>query len=126
MHPLEYNAEPWKACLLVLAIAVLGTSVNSFLCRYLHHLELIAFVCIIIETTSIIIVLWVMGAETRLSASKVFRTFANEGGWSRLGLSMLAGRILMVWCLTGSDATAHMSDETRNASSVIPQATMLS
>lgn len=126
MNTLEYNAEPWQAYLLVLAFASLGTSVNIFLCRYLHKLELVAFAFTIAGTASIIIVLWVMGSQIRLSGSAVFQAFTNEGGWSSLGLSMLAGQILMVWCLTGSDATAHMAEETRNSSSVIPRAMMLS
>lgn len=126
MHPLEYSAEPWKAYLLVLVIAVLGATVNIFLCRHLHKLEVVALIFTVTGTASIIIVLWAMGVESRLSGPQVFQTFTNEGGWSSLGLSMLAGQTLMVWCLTGSDATAHMAEETRQSSSVIPRAMMLS
>lgn len=64
-------------------------------------LEGIAFVLTLAGFASVITVLWVLSAGRELSASQVFDTFDNEGGWSSLGLSMVAGQILMVWTLTG-------------------------
>lgn len=97
----SYTAEPWRAYLLVLCLATLGALVNTYLSRKLPKLEGLAFVLTIAGFVSIIIVLWVLNSNNRLSASEVWSTFDNEGGWSSLGLSMVAGQILMVWTLTG-------------------------
>ncbi|KAK3616419.1 hypothetical protein LTR56_025964 [Elasticomyces elasticus] len=121
-----YTAEPWRAYLFVLCLATLGALVNTYLSRKLPKLEGFAFVLTIAGFVSVIIVLWVLNSERRLTASEVFQTFSNDGGWSSLGLSMVAGQILLVWTLTGSDATAHMAEETRHASDVIPKAMILS
>ena len=64
-------------------------------------LEGIAFVLTLAGFASVITVLWVLGAGDKLTTSEVFQTFTNDGGWSSLGLSMVAGQILMVWALTG-------------------------
>ncbi|KAK4890581.1 hypothetical protein LTR27_010743 [Elasticomyces elasticus] len=121
-----YVAEPWRAYLFVLCLATMGALVNTYLSRKLPKLEGFAFVLTIAGFISVIITLWVLNADRRLSASEVFQTFSNDGGWSSLGLSMVGGQILLVWTLTGSDATAHMAEETRHASNVIPKAMILS
>ncbi|KAK0871399.1 hypothetical protein LTR87_012862 [Friedmanniomyces endolithicus] len=122
----DYVAEPWRAYLLVVALATIGALVNTYLSRKLPKLEGFAFLLTIAGFISVVIVLWVLSSEQRLTASEVFQTFSNDGGWSSLGLSMVAGQILLVWTLTGADATAHMAEETRHASDVIPKAMILS
>ena len=64
-------------------------------------LEGIAFVLTLAGFASVVTVLWVLGSGDKLSSSEVFQTFTNDGGWSSLGLSMVAGQILLVWALTG-------------------------
>ncbi|KAK4539218.1 hypothetical protein LTR36_000873 [Oleoguttula mirabilis] len=122
----SYTAAPWRAYLLVLGLATIGALVNTFLSRKLPKLEGVAFVLTIFGFVTVVIVLWVLSSPNRLTAAEVFQTFTNDGGWSSLGLSMMAGQILLVWALTGADATAHMAEETRHASAVIPKAMLYS
>lgn len=121
LHP-DYTPEAWRAYLYTFALITIIFVVNVFLSRKLPKLEGIVFVLMITGYVSTIIVLWVMGSGTRLTTHQVFTTFNQQGGWGDLGLAMLAGQTLLVWGLTGSDAAAHMAEETRHASSVIPKA----
>lgn len=100
LHP-SYNATAWKAYLYTFGLITLNFLFNAFLSRKLPKLEGIVFVLVIIGYVSTLIVLWVLSTGDRLTASEVFTTFTDEGGWGSLGLSMLAGQILLVWGLTG-------------------------
>ncbi|KAF7194035.1 putative amino-acid permease C15C4.04c [Pseudocercospora fuligena] len=121
LHP-NYMPEPWRAYLYTFALISFIFVVNVFLSRKLPKLEGIVFVLMITGYVSSIIVLWVLSSKDRLTTKQVFTTFDQQGGWGNVGLAMMAGQILLVWGLTGSDAAAHMAEETRFASSVIPRA----
>jgi choline transport protein len=97
----DYTPTPWRAYLIMLAMVLLTAFVNTYLARKLPLLEGIFFFLTIIGFVSIVVVLWVLGSPNRPTASAVFQTFSNEGGWSSLGLSMVAGQELLVWLLTG-------------------------
>jgi uncharacterized membrane protein AbrB (regulator of aidB expression) len=97
----DYTPAAWRAYLFVFALATIGALVNTYLSRKMPMLEGIAFVLTLAGFASVITVLWVLSAGRQPSTSQVFDTFENEGGWSSLGLSMVAGQILMVWTLTG-------------------------
>lgn len=49
---------------------------------------------------AIIIVLWTKAPLN--SASDVFTTFTNEGGWSSTGLSLMIGQITAIYALVGT------------------------
>ena len=74
-------------------------------------LEGFAFVLTISGYVSVFVVLWVLSLPIRLSASEVFQTFSDDGGWGSLGLSMVAGQILLVWTLTGKRVAATADQE---------------
>jgi choline transport protein len=118
----DYTPTAWRAYLIMLAMVALTALVNTYLARKLPLLEGVFFFLTITGFVSIVVVLWVLGAPNRPTASAVFQTFSNEGGWSSVGLSMVAGQELLVWLLTGFDSTVHMAEETSNASRVIPRA----
>lgn len=118
----DYASEPWRGYLFVFVLTTIGALVNTYLSRKLRQLEEIAFILTIAGFVTVVIVLLVLSSPQRFTAAEVFQSFSNEGGWSSLGLSMVAGQVLLVWALTGSDATAHMAEETAHASSVIPNA----
>jgi choline transport protein len=100
LHP-NYTAQAWRGYLLVLALVSIGALVNTYLSRKLPKLEGVAFVLTIAGFVSVIIVIWVLDTSDRLSTTEVFNTFDNDGGWSSLGLAMVAGQVLLVWALTG-------------------------
>lgn len=100
MHP-DYNQTAWKAYLYTFALITLIFLFNAFLSRKLPQVEGAVFVLVIIGFVSTLVVLWVLSDGNRLTAHQVFTTFSDDGGWGSLGLSMLAGQILLVWNLTG-------------------------
>jgi len=127
----SYNPAAWKAYLFIVALTTLGALVNTYLSRVLPKLEGIALILTLTGFGSIVIVLWVLGSDTQLSASEVFGTFENngkiqsrgsaasfpcnttmlttrrQGGWPTLGLGMMAGQITMVWTLTGTASSSY-------------------
>lgn len=59
----------------------------------------------------------------KLSGSEVFQTFTPQSELSRTGtLELISTQALIFYSLLGSDSTAHMAEETRDAASVIPRA----
>ena len=105
----SYSSAPWRGYLFVFALSTIGLLVNIYLSRRLALLEHVVFVLVLAGFVSIIIILWVMSAGKHLTTSQVFQTFTNEGGWSSLGLSMMAGQILLVWALTGKSILQNSS-----------------
>ena len=104
LHP-GYTPAAWKAYLIELAMVALTAFVNTYLARKLPLLEGVFFFLTIVGFVSNTVVLWVLGTPNRPSASSVFQSFSNQGGWSSLGLSMMAGQELLVWVLTGKSRT---------------------
>lgn len=78
----SYTAAAWKAYLFIVALTTLGALVNTYLSRVLPKLEGIALILMLTGFGSIVIVLWVLGSDTQLSASEVFGTFENNGKFS--------------------------------------------
>ena len=72
----------------------------------------------------VLIPLWVLAP--RNSSSVVFTQFENLGGWPTQGLSFMVGLLTSVYGLLGADSAVHMSEEIRDASIVLPKATMWS
>ena len=68
------------------------------------------------------IVLWVTSEHA--PARQVFTEFQDNGGWGNTGLSALVGITTPLWSFLGPDAGAHMSEELRDASRVLPSAMM--
>ncbi|KAF9741968.1 amino acid transporter [Paraphaeosphaeria minitans] len=54
------------------------------------------------------------------SAERVFTEFSNSGGWNSMGLSLMVELEHPAEPLPGSDATAHMAEEVRDADRYVP------
>ena len=48
-------------------------------------------------------------------------TADNGGGWSSLGLAVCIGQVGGMFTVVGSDASAHMAEETQEAGVVVPR-----
>lgn len=60
------------------------------------------------------------------SAANVFTVFLNEGGWPTQGLAFFVGLLGTVFSFLGADSAVHMSEEIRDASTVVPRTIILS
>lgn len=98
-------------------------------CSYLRDhgdlpiLEGIVLVVQVVWFFSIIIPLWVLSPKA--SASEVFGSFSNYGGWSSIGTACFVGSITATASFAGSDAAVHMAEETEDASKDVPRMIML-
>lgn len=121
----SYSPERWHGTLLVFTVISLCFTVNTFLSKHLARVEA---VILFLHITLFIIVLSILTAKapTKSSNHDVWALFLNEGGYESKGLSFFVGLITPVFAFSCADGTVHMSEETRNASSVVPWAMMTS
>ena len=117
----DYVYERWHGTLLVMAILSFAIIFNTFLAQRLPMVEGVILILHILGFFAIIIPLWILAP--RNSAHMVFTEFQNLGGWSSQGLSFLVGLLSPIYALLGVDSAVHMSEETRDASLVLPRAT---
>ncbi|XPS71073.1 hypothetical protein M3J09_003258 [Ascochyta lentis] len=67
---------------------------------------------------AVVITLWCLAPHR--TPRDVFTKLTNNGGWSSTGLSLMVGQISAIYSILGSDATAHMAEEVRDASRYVP------
>jgi amino acid transporter len=107
----------------MIAVAVVATLMNTYGAKKLPILEGIVLVVQVVGFFSIIIPLWVLSPKA--SASEVFGSFSNYGGWSSIGAACFVGSITATASFAGSDAAARMAEETEDASKAVPRMIML-
>ncbi|RMZ91198.1 hypothetical protein DV736_g1556, partial [Chaetothyriales sp. CBS 134916] len=110
----------WQFSLLVMLILLLASAFNLFGTKALPTAEGIFLMIHVLGYFAFLIVFWVMSDHS--SATEVFTTFADEGGWGSNGLATLVGITTPLWSFLGPDSGAHMSEEMRDAGSVLPSA----
>ena len=113
----------WHGTLLTFAVASFSVFFNTFLVKKLPLVEGIVLIVHIFGFFAVLITLWVLG--DRGNASEVFTTFNDYGNWGNDGLSALVGILAVMIPLLGADGAVHMSEELRDASSVLPKAMIL-
>jgi len=114
----DYDPEPYQGTLLVFAMALVLYVINIWGAQIWPKIQNGLMVLHTLGFFVVIIVLWVCAPHQ--SAKAVFTGFSNEGGWSSMGLSLMVGQITAIFSLLGSDATAHMSEEVRDAGRYVP------
>ncbi|KAH6838420.1 amino acid permease-like protein [Alternaria rosae] len=108
-YPDAQIGELWHVTLLMMLWLFLMIGFNIFLAQHLPLAEGIVLVLHVFAFFAFLILFWTM-AE-RLPAEEVFTTWTNGGEWSS------RARVC-------SDAGAHMSEELKDASVVLPKAMM--
>ena len=68
---------------------------------------------------AILVVLWVMGDKT--PASQTFTEFTDYSGWGSVGLATIIGSLAPSGALLGADCAAHLAEELKDASWVLPR-----
>lgn len=110
----------WQFALLVMLILLLSGAFNIFGTRALPTAEGIFLIIHVLGYFAFLIVFWVMSDHS--PAKEVFTTFADEGNWGSNGLATLVGITTPLWSFLGPDAGSHMSEEMKDAGSVLPSA----
>ncbi len=118
----EYVWQQWHGTLLVVAITAFCIVFNTFLARRLPLVEGMVLILHVLGFFAVLVPLWALAP--RASAADVFGTFANLGGWPTGGLAFMVGLLSPVYTLIGADSAVHMSEEIRDAATVLPRAIM--
>ncbi|MCJ1292409.1 hypothetical protein MMC34_003959 [Xylographa carneopallida] len=116
----NYVFEPYQGTLLCIAVATFSILFNSYLAKKLPLVEGFVLFIHIFGLLAITITLWTLAP--RNTAAMVFTEFDNGGGWTTTGVSFMVGLLTPVYALTGVDSAVHMSEETRDASIILPRA----
>ena len=121
-HP-SYQQQNWQQSLVMVAIGMFATLMNTYGAKRLPMLEHIMLVVQLVGFFCIIIALWILSPMA--PASEVFTSFSNFGGWPNIGTACFVGSITATASFAGSDAAVHMAEETEDASKAVPRMIML-
>ena len=118
-HP-DYTIERWHTCLVAYLLLILAAAVNIW---GRHLLEKMGRIMIIFNILSFFIVIIVILSmdKKKQSAAFVFKDYQNFSGFGTAYASLL-GLLQSAFGMTGYDATAHMTEEMRDARKDAPKA----
>ncbi len=120
-----FDARPWHTILLFGLILLLHGALNQFGVGVVAKLNDISVWWHIIGVAVIVGVLALV-PDNHQSASFVFTEFVNNTGWQSSLYVALIGLLLAQYTLTGYDASAHMTEETRSADTAGPRGIVMS
>jgi len=109
-----FDTRPWHTIVLFAAILALHGVLNQFGVRLIAVLNNVSVWWHVLGVLIIVGVLAFAPAHHQ-SASWVFGHFANNTGWGSKFYVLLLGLLLAQYTFTGYDASAHMTEETRDA-----------
>ncbi|KYK58763.1 amino acid transporter [Drechmeria coniospora] len=115
-----YSPERWQGTLFVF-VSVVGVALfNVFAAKHLPLAEGAFVTLYILAFFPVIITLLVLAPKQ--SASTVFTQFTDNGaGWPSISLTVMVGQVSSMFVVLGSDSVAHMAEEIRDASIVVPK-----
>ncbi|CAG8955886.1 hypothetical protein HYFRA_00008736 [Hymenoscyphus fraxineus] len=115
----SYSPQLWHASLLMYATLAFAVFCTTTIGTFLPKMEIGLLVLYIIGFFAVLVPLVYLGPHG--DAYSVFGTFANNGGWSSLGLSFFVGISGNAFTFLGADAIYHMSEEVHDAAVVVPK-----
>ena len=98
-YPDSYVPKQWHGTLFVIAVALIAIVFNTFFAQKLPLIEGIILIIHVFGFFAILIPLWVLAP--RSSASEVFGTIQDNGGWGNNGLACLVGLVAPIYALIG-------------------------
>ncbi|KAF2962727.1 hypothetical protein GQX73_g10844 [Xylaria multiplex] len=116
----SYVPLPWHTLLIMWASILLAVLINSTTGRFLARFEGLILMLHLAGFFGILVPLIYFAPHN--SASFVFTTFFNSGGWEAQGIAFLVGLPSIASTLIGADCAVHMSEEIQGAATVVPQA----
>ena len=109
----EFGFTNWQYTLLMLGFIALTIGFNTVGSRTLPMLQTISLFGHFAGFVVVLIILWVMCP--RNSASDVFTSFVNSGGWSNMGTACLVSQVTVMYCNLGSDSVVHICKLSRES-----------
>lgn len=121
----DYAPTTWQGTLLTWLVITVCVFINTVIPGALPRIEITTVVFHILGFVAILATLWACGGSHN-TASFVFTTSINKGGWSSQGLSYCVGFLGNVATFVGADASVHLAEEVSNANLNIPRAILSS
>ncbi|KAJ3006844.1 hypothetical protein HKX48_009451 [Thoreauomyces humboldtii] len=125
----DYTPLPYHQILVLAGVLVLHALLNTFAIKIVNFLNYVSVWWHIIGVAVIVISILVK-APSHQSASYVFTQFRDgTGGWGAVagnGYVVLIGLLTAQFTMTGFDASAHLTEETKNAAVAGPVGIVLS
>jgi amino acid permease (GABA permease) len=115
-----FDTRPWHTIVIFAAVLVLHGLLNSFGVTVVSILNNVS-VWWHIGGVLVIVGVLAFAPAHHQSASYVFTTFVNNTGWGSKIYVLLLGLLLAQYTFTGYDASAHMTEETRDAAVAGPR-----
>ena len=115
----NYEFNNWQYTLIMLAFVVITIVFNTWGAKILPAIEIGSLFGHLLGFVITIAPLWALCP--RNSAKDVFLTVVNNGGWSNTGTACLVSQVTVMYCNLGSDSVVHISEETDDASLVVPR-----
>ncbi|TVY55628.1 Choline transport protein, partial [Lachnellula suecica] len=116
----DYDYHLWQGTLLTWAVIAANVLINVLIPGALPRFEIIVVVLHLCGFVAILVTL--LTTADIGTASSVWLTAINDGGWSSQGLSFCVGFLGNVATFVGADASVHMAEEVENAAMDIPRA----
>ncbi|MFC7614901.1 amino acid permease [Actinokineospora soli] len=120
-----YAATPEHTILIFGVVLAVHGLLNTFGVRLVAVLNQVSVWWHLLGVAVIVVVLAVVPARHQ-SAGFVFGEFVNETGWGSAFYVGLLGLLLAQYTFTGYDASAHMTEETRDAARSGPRGIVMS
>ncbi|KGO74488.1 Amino acid/polyamine transporter I [Penicillium italicum] len=114
-----YGFERWHGTLLTIAIAAVGTVVNTWGYKILPPMEGLILAIHLFGFVVVVVLMWTL-YPGQASGESVWKVFTNSGEWPSMSLACLVGQLTPIFSWTGPDAATHMSEEVQNAALVVP------
>jgi hypothetical protein len=106
MNNESFEPQLWQGTLLFWAIFLFAVFINTLVSSVLPKFEGLILILHILGFFAILIPLVTLGPHA--SASDVFGTFVNNGGWSSNGVSFMVGMMGNAFAFVGTDAAFHV------------------
>jgi choline transport protein len=119
----NYNFKRWHGTLLLYAVIFVALLFNTYLAKQLPKVEGAVLIIHVVGFFGVLITLVYLAPHG--SPHDVFVLFLNNGGYDK-GTSFFVGLITTVFAFVGADGAIHMSEEIKNASTVVPRSLVAS
>ncbi|CAF4287865.1 unnamed protein product [Rotaria sp. Silwood2] len=117
---LQWSPEPYHIILIHLVIIISHGICNSLGIHFLSWLTYISTWWQLLAPIIVSLALLISAKPGHQSLKFVFTEFKNETGWTNKIYVILIGLLPAQYVLTGYDASAHMTEETKNADKASP------
>ncbi|KAL1606611.1 hypothetical protein SLS60_004016 [Paraconiothyrium brasiliense] len=116
----DYAFTNWQITLMMVAVTAVTIVFNTYGAEVLPELETASLIGHVAGFFVVLIPLWALCEKN--SAKDVFTTFVDQSGYNNMGAAYLTCQVYVMYCNLGSDSVVHISEETANASLVVPRA----